>query len=148
MNLWVRNSGRVCWVSLQLHLAMPEGAASAVFRCWLIWAGISKMALFTCLRPQCFFMWVLPVSASVFSYNSLAQTPLHHTAHITRSEKAEIATSLKSKAQCQNRPQFQRMEMDLLADGKKGRHIQTGKGGTVKPYSESIYGMIKSVNST
>ena len=42
-------------------------------------------------------------------------------------EKAEIATSLKSKAQCQNRPQFQRMEMDLFADGKKGRHIQQGR---------------------
>ena len=91
---------------------------------------------------------IIVTKVADYTYNSLAQTPLHHTAHITRSEKAEIATSLKSKAQCQNRPQFQCMEMDLLADGKKGRHIQTGKGGTVKPYSESIYGMIKSVNST
>lgn len=128
MNLWVRNSGRVCWVFLQLHLAMAEGTASAAFRCWLIWAGRSKMALFTCLRPLCFSMRVLPVFASVFSYNSRAQTPLHHTAHITRSAKAEIAMSLKSKAQCQNRPQFQWTEMDLFADGKKGRHIETGKG--------------------
>ena len=111
MNLWVRNSGRVCWVFLQLHLAMAEGTASAAFRCWLIWAGRSKMALFTCLRPLCFSMRVLPVFASVFSYNSRAQTPLHHTAHITRSAKAEIAMSLKSKAQCQNRPQFQWTEM-------------------------------------